>query len=648
MIPSISHAAIENKARHTLVDGGDDGNSDREILSPPSVVSLIEEEGKNKEEEGGGGGGASTTSALSSPLPPPTAATTTPKVVSTGSDRNMASIIASYESKLKEANNLIATLKRERAAALKAGKNDKNTEATELLLKEKDEIIRQVMEEGEALSKKQLQQETVIKKLRLDVKKFKGEVQGLTDQLTSQQDQNAALTAAQEHHAHQLEVERQQYEGLLKEAQAAAKMAESKASDSVKAGAARCLKDAESKVDSLEANLSQLREELDQERASADEREELLSREVAELQRRCSEAEARLQEAQARLPETAVPLMRQVEAMQTASQQQERMWIEAEAALQAQLTASKEAADALAQERNAAVEQVEHLTQQVEDNSQLAHVAQFQLTQLQQKLDEQMNKVQRLEDELQDTKAELRATRDAGAMLESVYTQQLEAAQAKDQESQNKINSLQQQLNSGQSSSPSSAPVATSDDNNNNNNNNKTLEPPALAGPGMKWVLMRETASPMRGKDNGETEEGLMVAGERLVFNNNNNNNNHADDQQLLLSNGGRGGLTQQLVSFQRRVTDLTSARDRLSEELVKAETSAAAGEASKRKVAQLEKQLQELAVRHSAAVELLGEREESLEELSADLAELKQNFRHQIEFMADELQKYKKGAVVQ
>jgi chromosome segregation ATPase len=643
-ISTISHAAIEKKARHTLVAGGD-GN--REIISPPSVVSLIEEEGKNKQEEGG----ASTTSALSSPLPPPTAAATTPKVGSTGSDRNMASIIASYESKLKEANNLIATLKRERAAALKAGKNDKNTEATELLLKEKDEIIRQVMEEGEALSKKQLQQEMMIKKLRVDVKKFKGEVQGLTDQLTTQQEQNAALTAAQEHHAHQLEVERQQYEGLLKEAQAAAKLAESKASDSVKAGAARHLKDAESKVDSLEANLSQLREELDQERASADEREELLSREVAELQRRCSEAEARLQEAQARLPETAVPLMRQVEAMQTASRQQERMWIEAEAALQAQLTASKEAADALAQERNAAVEQVEQLTQQVEDNSQLAHVAQFQLTQLQQKLDEQMKKVQCLEDELQDTKAELRATRDAGAILESVYSQQLEAAQAKDQESQYKINSLQQQLNSVQSSS-SSAAATTNTYNINNNDNNNAMQPPALAGPGMKWVLVREAASPMKGKDNGETEEGLMVAGEKLVFNNNNNNSSsrrssHADDQQLLLSSGGRGGLTQQLISLQRMVTDLTSARDRLSEELVKAETAAAAGEASKKKLAQLEKQLQELAGRHGAAVELLGEREESLEELSADLAELKQNFRYQIEFMADELQKYKKGAVV-
>lgn len=52
----------------------------------------------------------------------------------------------------------------------------------------------------------------------------------------------------------------------------------------------------------------------------------------------------------------------------------------------------------------------------------------------------------------------------------------------------------------------------------------------------------------------------------------------------------------------------------------------------------QLQAEYQELQQRYAAAVELLGERDEQLEELAADLADVKQLYKQQIEALVAQL----------
>lgn len=76
----------------------------------------------------------------------------------------------------------------------------------------------------------------------------------------------------------------------------------------------------------------------------------------------------------------------------------------------------------------------------------------------------------------------------------------------------------------------------------------------------------------------------------------------------------------------------------RLSEELVRVSTEAAAGEAALVRAEGLAAELAALRALHLSAVELLGEREERLDELSADLADVRETYRQQIDYMAGQL----------
>jgi predicted nuclease with TOPRIM domain len=51
-----------------------------------------------------------------------------------------------------------------------------------------------------------------------------------------------------------------------------------------------------------------------------------------------------------------------------------------------------------------------------------------------------------------------------------------------------------------------------------------------------------------------------------------------------------------------------------------------------------LQSELKVLRVRHASALELMGERDEEVEELRADLAEIKQMYRDQVEMLINQL----------
>ncbi|KAJ0834041.1 putative TATA element modulatory factor 1, TATA binding protein [Helianthus annuus] len=80
--------------------------------------------------------------------------------------------------------------------------------------------------------------------------------------------------------------------------------------------------------------------------------------------------------------------------------------------------------------------------------------------------------------------------------------------------------------------------------------------------------------------------------------------------------------------------------RDSLSEELVKMTKECKKLRSEAALLPGIKAELEALRFRHTAALELMGERDEELEELRADIADLKEMYREQVNMLVDKIQK--------
>ena len=75
-----------------------------------------------------------------------------------------------------------------------------------------------------------------------------------------------------------------------------------------------------------------------------------------------------------------------------------------------------------------------------------------------------------------------------------------------------------------------------------------------------------------------------------------------------------------------------------MEQELLKVSLELEGAKAASEGAAVLAEQLSALEARHAAAVELLGEREEALAELQADVADMKALYREQVDMLTTQL----------
>lgn len=590
------------------------------------------------------------------------------------SEKDVEDMRMEFETRLAAAERKAAALAKERDELRRSSK----TNNMEGLLRQKDEEIRQIMEEGEILSKKQLSQETTIKQLRGKVKELKDEATSLNTRLESEQQRativvkekealSAELAALQERNVELLAAERQHFERRLGEARTATVVAEKKAEEAVKAGAARKLRDAEARIEALEATVEQLRDELERKRAAADEREDMLASEVAELQRLCSESEARQQELQTKLPEATAALLQQLEAMQVAADAASATAAATERSLQQQIAAAEatavEAREAAAA-ASAAIADAEGRAAAAEEMLKASKEA---LRSAEAVTSEEKKARLAAEGIVSRLRSDVASAQDSLATLEKVYAQQMKALQAKEAEAARAAAALREELRSRQAATAAAAsaqasPAAQKDAN---------PQPPALAAPGFKWVMVKEgeealstfapTAAGVVNTPRKYLETPGATAGDQSAVDftlptpAGTRENAFVSEAGLphwaspagglipalsAAHRGTKGADPAALAALQRTVQDLEATRDRLSEELVRAEGEAAAGRTAAARVAELEVEVATLRQRYAHAVEILGEREEKIEELAADVVEMRDSYRQQVVLLADEIER--------
>uniref|UniRef100_A0A5F9CQ32 TATA element modulatory factor 1 n=1 Tax=Oryctolagus cuniculus TaxID=9986 RepID=A0A5F9CQ32_RABIT len=273
---------------------------------------------------------------------------------------SIASLKDEFTQRIAEAEKKVQLACKERDAAKKEIKNMKEELATRLnssetadLLKEKDEQIRGLMEEGEKLSKQQLHNSNIIKKLRAKDKENENTIAKLNKKV----------------------------------------------------------KELEEELQHLK-QVGDLRLALQRAEQAAARKEDYLRHEISELQQRLQEAENRNQELSQSVSSTTRPLLRQIENLQATLGSQTSSWEKLEKNLSDRLGESQTLlAAAVERERAAAEELLANKTQMSSMESQNSLLRQ-ENSRFQAQLESEKNKLRKLEDENNRYQVELENLKD--------------------------------------------------------------------------------------------------------------------------------------------------------------------------------------------------------------------------------------------
>uniref|UniRef100_A0A673TSL5 TATA element modulatory factor 1 n=1 Tax=Suricata suricatta TaxID=37032 RepID=A0A673TSL5_SURSU len=273
---------------------------------------------------------------------------------------NISSLKDEFTQRIAEAEKKVQLACKERDAAKKEIKSIKEELATRLnssetseLLKEKDEQIRGLMEEGEKLSKQQLHNSNIIKKLR----------------------------------------------------------AKDKENENIIAKLNKKVKELEEELQHLK-QVGDLRLALQRAEQAAARKEDYLRHEISELQQRIQEAENRNQELSQSVSSTTRPLLRQIENLQATLGSQTSSWEKLEKNLSDRLGESQTLLAAAVERERAATEELLANKIQMSSMESQNSLLRQENSRFQAQLESEKNKLRKLEDENSRYQVELESLKD--------------------------------------------------------------------------------------------------------------------------------------------------------------------------------------------------------------------------------------------
>ncbi|KAJ0256739.1 Golgin candidate 5 [Hirschfeldia incana] len=563
---------------------------------------------------------------------------------------------AEVESLREEYHQRVATLERKVYAltkerdTLRREQNKKSDAAA--LLKEKDEIINQVMAEGEELSKKQAAQEGQIRKLRAQIREVDEEKKGLITKLQSEESKVESIkrdkTATEkllqetiEKHQAELASQKEYYSNALAAAKEAQALAEERTNNEARIELENRLKEAGERESMLVQALEELRQTLSKKEQQVVFREDMFRREIEDLQRRYQASERRCEELITQVPESTRPLLRQIEAMQETTARRAEAWSAVERTLNARLQEAETKA-ATAEERERSVN--ERLSQTLSR----INVLEAQLSCLraeQSQLSKSLEKErQRAAENRQEYLAAKEEADTLGGRANQLEVEIMELRRKHKQELQEllihneliqkdlereKATRLDLERTARINSSTASEQLPISRQNSTYENGGlqrKLSSASSLGSMEESYFLQASLDSSDRSSEKRSMPEATMSPYYMKSI------TPSAYEATLRQKEG-------ELASYMSRLASMESIRDSLAEELVKmtAECEKLRGEADR--VPGIKAELEALRQRHAAALELMGERDEELEELRADIVDLKEMYKEQVNMLVNKIQ---------
>ncbi len=522
--------------------------------------------------------------------------------------------------------------------ALRRARDSRTADAE--LVKQKDQQIKAVLAEGEQLSIKISEKETALRQAKNRISELEASLDARSNDvaaaearveaaLTRERAADAALRAADgsrdaaEKRVRALEAgANNASSAALEAAKADLETAKKAATDAVKATETRLRKLHEQEITqkqvahekelaSLNTAIDELRARLVDDAAAAGAREDRLRRDVANLREHTSALEARAEELAAAVPYATRPLLRQIDALQAASAERARAASAAEKAL-LERARSADAARAAAHEREkAAEERVAALltrTAALQEQVKLAKVAGAngveEAVRAKEEAEKELAKAvanARVEGEKaraavrerDETRAELR--RERAAMLDKA-----EEVEKKEKEMKDTIRSLEAKLELAREAAANSepdVPITPS---------RQSIQEIAALASGE--IPLSPGAS--TGSFATEPNAGLY-ARERMA--------------------SALRQRTGEVESLQTRLREKETATEALAEEVVTLTTKLEELSTQVSDAPAVKEKLDTLEKRHATLLELLGEREERIGELTADLADVREIYKEQL-----------------
>ncbi|KAJ0745098.1 putative TATA element modulatory factor 1, TATA binding protein [Helianthus annuus] len=553
-------------------------------------------------------------------------------------EAEVESLREEYHQRVSTLERKVYALTRERDT-LRREQNKKSDAAA--LLKEKDEIITQVMAEGEELSKKQAAQESTIRKLRAQIRELEEEKKGLITKLQVEESKvesikrdkaatEKLLQETIEKNQAELATQKEYYTNALSAAKEAEALAESRANDEARVELESRIKESEEREALLVQTLEELRQTLSRKEQQAVFREDMLRRDIEDLQKRYQASERRCEELVTQVPESTRPLLRQIEAIQETSARKAEAWSAVERSLNSRLQeAEAKAAGAEEKERSVnerlsqtlsrinvleaqisclRTEQTQ-LTKSLEKERQRAAESRQDYLALKEEADTHEGHVSQLQQEISQLKQKHKQELHEALTHRELLQQDIEREKAARLElekallEQNKIARTKSTTENGLTRRLSSASSLSS---------------------------MEESFYLQASLDSSDTVSERRNTGETSYYLKSKTPN--AFEAALRQKEG-------ELASYMSRLASMESIRDSLAEELV---NMTAECEKLRSEVSQLpamKAEMEALRRRHSAALELMGERDEELEELHADIVDLKEMYREQVNVLVNKIQ---------
>lgn len=547
-----------------------------------------------------------------------------------------------YHQKVSSLERKVYALTRERDT-LRREQSKKNDAAA--LLKEKDEIISQVMAEGEELSKKQAAQEATIRKLRAQIRELEEEKQRLNSKLQVEEtkvesikrDKAATEKLLQEtieRNQSELAAQKEFYTNALNAAKEAEALAEARANNEARVELESRLKEAGEREAMLVQTLEELRQSLTRTEQQAVFREEMLRRDIDDLQKRYQASELRYTELITQVPESTRPLLRQIEAMQETSGRREEGWLVVERALNSRLQEAEAKAAAAEEKERSLNERLSQslsritvletqisciraeqtqLSRSLEKERQRASESRQEYLAAMEEAATQEGRAKQLEDEIK----EIRSKHKKELQDEMVHRELLE----KELE---RVRTAKAELE--KTLARETSQIANQDQ-------TKNLPTRKLSSAGSLSSIEESIflQASLDSSDNFYLER--RASGEATVSPYFLKSMTQSAYEAALRQKDG------ELASYMSRLASLESIRDSLAEELVKMTEQCDKLQAEAAVLPGLRAELEALRRRHSSALELMGERDEELEELRADIIDLKEMYREQVDLLVNRIQ---------
>uniref|UniRef100_A0A3P9HCF7 TATA element modulatory factor 1 n=1 Tax=Oryzias latipes TaxID=8090 RepID=A0A3P9HCF7_ORYLA len=543
-----------------------------------------------------------------------------------------------------------------------------NPSDTMEIIKEKEEQIRGLLEEGEKLSKQQLQHSNIIKKLRVKEKESDSKIMKQQKKIKEQEDElghlqeildgkeevekqhrenirrlnavgeqqekdlsrlqadveelqekNRSLEAALDNSYKELAELHKMNASRVSEAEEAALSRETQAKEQLSLALEKAQEEARIQQEALANQVADLRLALQRAEIQQARKEDYLREEISELQQRLQEAENRNQELSQSVTSATRPLLRQIENLQGTLGVQTASWEKIEKNISDRLVdAQAQLAVAVEKERSATEELLSIKAQLVSLESQNSLLRQEKAKLLAQ-VEAEKNKREKLEDESSRKKSSLVFS---SLFFQLLLVNQLEMEKIKVEKEKKKCYLAQEALKEKERKTMT----------------NSVGEPPASSTPSLS------RSSSVSGADNAGLHISVLSQDDSLehslgTMSMSMSGTNLYEAARLSGGSSIVENLQSQLklregeiAQLQLEIANLERSRAVMAEELVRLTNRNDDMEEMVKDIPKLKIQLKDLEQRHNTILQMYGEKAEEAEELRLDLIDVKNMYKTQID----------------